>query len=359
MKPGCSSPRRMPKAVDLFCGAGGLTQGLREAGYSVVGAVEIDPLACTAYKANHMRVHLWTEDVRRLTGPAILTELGLKRGDLDLLAACPPCQGFSRLRTNNGIRRNRDPRNALVLDVLRLVRSMRPKAVMLENVARLARSVKFRALRKGLLALGYRVRWRVLDTADFEVPQRRKRLVLLASRLGKPEFAPHSVTRKTVRQAIGTLPTPRRSRDPLHNHTVQRSAKVKALIRRIPRNGGSRDALGEDDQLPCHKEYDGFHDIYGRMAWDEPSPTITGGCINPSKGRFLHPTANRAITLREAALLQTFPKNYRFPVNAGKYPVALLIGNALPPEFIRRHALRLRDALKAEELPKPASRAAR
>jgi len=95
--------------------------------------------------------------------------------------------------------------------------------------------------------------------------------------------------------------------------------------------------------LDCHQKSDGFRDVYGRMAWDLPSPTITGGCINPSKGRFLHPTANRAITLREAALLQSFPKSYRFPLKAGgRYAVALLIGNALPPEFIRRHALQLR-----------------
>ena len=100
-------------------------------------------------------------------------------------------------------------------------------------------------------------------------------------------------------------------------------------------------------QLPCHQRLEGFWDVYGRMAWDKPAPTITGGCINPSKGRFLHPRAHRAITLREAALLQTFPKTYRFPLDQGRYSVALLIGNALPPEFIRRHAA----AMKESALP--------
>jgi DNA (cytosine-5)-methyltransferase 1 len=129
----------------------------------------------------------------------------------------------------------------------------------------------------------------------------------------------------------------------LHNHSVQRSKKVDALIHRIPVNGGSRASLGAKSQLKCHKKVKGFFDVYGRMAWGKPSPTITSGCINPSKGRFLHPVANRAITLREAALLQSFPLRYKFPVlQSGKYPVALLIGNALPPEFIRRQALHIR-----------------
>jgi len=279
----------------------------------------------------------------------MLKKVKMSRGQLDLLAACPPCQGFSNLRTKNGIRLNRDPRNALVLDVIRLVRSMRPRSVMLENVAGLARSSRYRALRQGLRSLGYQVICAVLNTADFAVPQRRKRLVLLASRLGKPEFASFARSRKTVRSAIGRLAPPQRSSDLLHNYPVQRSAKVACLIKRIPRNGGSRSDLGSRAQLRCHRKSDGFRDVYGRMSWDQPSPTITSGCINPSKGRFLHPRANRAITLREAALLQTFPKRYRFPLaEGGKYPVALLIGNALPPEFIRRHALTLRKSMTTD-----------
>lgn len=337
---------RRPKAVDLFCGAGGLTEGLRQAGYDVVGAVEIDPLAATAYRTNHKNVHLWTTDIRRLTGPTLLDQLHLSPGELDLLAACPPCQGFSSMRTRNGQRRNRDPRNGLIDDVLRLVRSIRPKTVMLENVPGLAGSRRFADFKAGLVGAGYRMKWAILDTADYGVPQRRRRLVLLASRMGSPDFAAPTGRTATVRKAIGWLRSPRKSRDPLHNYRVERSAKVMGIIRRIPRNGGSRSALG-DDQLQCHQEFTGFRDVYGRMAWDSASPTITGGCINPSKGRFLHPVADRAITLREAALLQTFPRKYRFPIKSGgKYPVALLIGNALPPEFIRRHALSLKKALE-------------
>ena len=334
--------RKKPTAIDLFCGAGGLSEGLRQAGFRMIGAVELDPLACSAYKLNHKNVELWEEDIQALTGAAMMRKLNIGPGDLDLLAACPPCQGFSTMRTKNGAKGNRDIRNELIFDVLRLVRSIRPKCVMLENVPGLAKSRRYATFRKELKALKYFVNWDIFNTADFAVPQRRKRLVLLASKEQKPPFAPAVSTHRTVRQFIGKLTPPERSRDPLHNYLVSRSDKVEALIKKIPKDGGSRSALRKNDQLSCHQNMEGFWDVYGRMAWDMPSPTITGGCISPSKGRFLHPEENRAITLREAALLQTFPKSYRFPLDQGRYLAALLIGNALPPEFIKRHAASLK-----------------
>jgi DNA (cytosine-5)-methyltransferase 1 len=339
-----------PSAVDLFCGAGGLTEGLRQAGFKVVGAVDVDAVACNAYRLNHRRIRLWETDIRHLSGASILRALKMQPGELDLLAACPPCQGFSTMRTKNGTRWNRDHRNDLIFEVLRIVRSTKPISVMMENVPGLAGNGRCRTFRRAMESLGYRVKFGVLNTVDFKVPQRRRRLVLLASKLGEPEFAPRANSRSTVRDAIGNLTPPQRSRDPLHNYSTQRSERIQHLIKRIPRNGGSREALGVRDQLACHKRLDGFRDVYGRMAWDEPAPTITGGCINPSKGRFLHPRANRAITLREAALLQTFPKKYRFPLHRGRYPVAMLIGNALPPEFIRHHATALRKMVLAEKM---------
>lgn len=333
---------QVPTAVDLFAGAGGLSEGLRKAGYQVLGAVESDRLACQAYRENQPTTHLWEEDIRRLTGPKLMLQLGLKRGQLDLLAACPPCQGFSTMRTRNGKRRNRDPQNALIFEVLRLTRSIQPKSLMIENVPRLAASVHFSSVRRNLERLGYNVAFRILNVADYAVPQKRRRLVLLASRIGAPEFAPKARVKLTVKSAIWGLPTPSQSKDKLHNYLVRRAPKILRRIKKIPRDGGSRSSLRKRDQLPCHKKILGFRDVYGRMAWNRPSPTITGGCINPSKGRFLHPTADRAITLREAAILQTFPKRYWFPIDdGGRYAVALLIGNALPPEFIRRHAMQL------------------
>lgn len=339
--------KRKPIAVDLFSGAGGLSEGLKQAGYRVAGAVELDDAACQIYRLNHPRVRLWNTDIRKLSAKSVMKALRLPRGRLDLLAACPPCQGFSAMRTRNGANRNRDGRNDLIFDVLRFAKKLRPKALMLENVPGLAQNARFRLFRKRLIAMGYEVSWRVLNAVDFGVPQRRKRLVLLAARGAAPAFASRAPRPRTVRGAIGRLKTPARSRDPLHNYSVERHPKVRALIREIPKDGGSRTARGRTAQLDCHRKHEGFYDVYGRMAWDAPSPTITGGCINPSKGRFLHPSANRAITLREAALLQTFPRTYRFPLEHGRYHVALMIGNALPPEFIRRHALALRGAAPA------------
>jgi DNA (cytosine-5)-methyltransferase 1 len=124
----------------------------------------------------------------------------------------------------------------------------------------------------------------------------------------------------------------------MHDITETRSPKIAKLIKRIPKNGGGRLELPRESQLACHQRLDCFRDVYGRMAWDDVSPTITSGFVNPSKGRFLHPTQNRAITLREAALLQSFPKYYTFALDRGKYGAAALIGNALPPRFIRRLA---------------------
>jgi DNA (cytosine-5)-methyltransferase 1 len=338
----------MPSAIDLFCGAGGLSEGLRQAGFDVLGAIDLDAVACRAYRLNHQKVKLWEMDIRRLSGADIMRNLNIGPGELKLLAACPPCQGFSTMRTKNGIRRNRDRRNNLIFEVLRIVRSMKPVSVMFENVPGLASDRRYVTFLKKLESLGYRVKWRVLNAADFNVPQRRRRLVLLASRIGEPEFAATVDKRATVRQTIAGLAPPQRSRDPLHNYSPRRSAKIEARIKKIPADGGSRAALGARHQLPCHKRSNGFKDVYGRMAWDKPAPTITCGCINPSKGRFLHPQADRAITLREAALLQTFPKSYRFPLDEGRYPVAELIGNALPPEFIRRHAQSLRESVSAQ-----------
>src|SRR5260370_32177353 len=169
--------RRKPTAVDLFCGAGGLSEGLRQAGYDVIGAVEIDALACRTYRLNHHGVKVWEIDITKLTGKAMMESLKLQPGDLDLLAACPPCEGFSRIRTKNGALCNKDPRNDLIFDTLRIIRSMRPKSIMLENVPGLARNKRYAAFCKGLESLEYRIKWDILNTADYAVPQRRRRLV--------------------------------------------------------------------------------------------------------------------------------------------------------------------------------------
>jgi len=335
----------LQRAIDLFAGCGGLSQGLKQAGFSVVGAVEIDPVAARAYQLNHRETEFWQQDISTLKASSILKTLGLKKGELDLLAGCPPCQGFSKVRTLNGKKTIEDERNDLVFEFLRLAKALRPKAIMMENVPGLAEDYRIEKYSRSLRAMGYNVDFQVLNAADYGVPQRRHRLILLAGLDGPIPFAQKARKKKTVRDAIGSLPLPGECRDPIHDLKENRSEKIKKLIQMIPKNGGSRTDLPKRYQLECHKRCNGFKDIYGRMAWDKVAPTLTTGCFNPSKGRFLHPDQDRGITMREAALLQSFPKSYKFPPDLGKTTLALQIGNALPPEFIRRHALSIKKYL--------------
>lgn len=343
---------KKPTAIDLFAGCGGLTVGLKQAGFSVLGAVEIDPLAVETYQSNHPRVKVWASDIRNLSASDLLQELQIQTGELDLLAGCPPCQGFSSIRTLNGSREIEDPRNDLVFDFLRFVEGLRPKAIMMENVPGLAVDTRMDWFWRELKRLGYTGEHRVLDTANYGVPQRRRRMLLLAGKYGKLPFASPSRRRRTVRGAIGRLPQPGLSGDPLHDYPpIKHSERIKSIIRLIERDGGSRTDLPEEFQLPCHRRSDGFKDVYGRMAWCEVAPTITRGCFNPSKGRFLHPEEDRAITLREAALLQSFPCRYFISLRGGRSGAAGLIGNALPPRFIKLHALCVKEYIlnKAED----------
>lgn len=334
-----------PKAIDLFSGCGGLTLGLKSAGFNVVGAIEIDPKAQETYLANHPEVSLYKNDIRTIHPSTIMKDLGIIEGELELLAGCPPCQGFSRLRTRNKGASVEDPRNDLINQFELYIEHMQPKLVMMENVPALAKDERFQRLIYKLESLSYNISYEVADAADYGVPQRRKRLILIASKKCIPTLASKTLNQKTVRSAISHLPTPSLSLDALHSVPEKRSTLVKNIISLIPKNGGSRSDLPKELHLDCHVKSNGFNDVYGRMAWDSVAPTITSGCINPSKGRFLHPEEDRAISLREASLLQGFPEDYTFITKHGKESIALMIGNALPPPFIKAHALSLMKGL--------------
>lgn len=338
-------PDKQLTAIDLFSGCGGLTLGLKAAGFKVLAAVENEPLACKTYRLNHADTHLLERDITKTRPSYLRRRLGLRPGQLDLLAGCPPCQGFSSLRTLNGKRKVKEPMNDLVFQFLKYIKVFNPKAVMMENVPGLARDERLEILVDALNRLGYECEARVLNAADYGAPQRRTRMIMIALRGRKPKFARKARISPNVKTAIGWLHRAGTGKDLLHDYKVNRDERIKELIRRIPVNGGSRTDLPDDEQLECHQNCDGFKDIYGRMAWKKPAPTITGGCINPSKGRFLHPRQHRAITLREASLLQGFPKNYRFDLSKGRFQVAQLIGNAFPPTFAERHARVIRRQL--------------
>jgi len=341
-------------AIDLFCGAGGLTCGLKDAGFKVLAGVELEAVAAKTYKANHPEHFLYEADIRSLDPFKVMQELNISAGELDLLAGCPPCQGFSSHRTRNKCTSVEDFRNDLIFDLMRFVRAFDPKTVMIENVPALAKDDRITKVIAELHERGYVIGKKTLqvkDTASYGVPQRRKRMILIASKFGDIEEPSKINSPKTVKDAIYTFPVPGCSGDILHDFIPNRTDKIKAMIRNIPKNGGSRSDLPKQFWLPCHlKNPEGYKDVYGRMSWDKVAPTITGGCTNPSKGRFLHPEQDRSITLREAAALQTFPKDYNFSLDRGREFAALMIGNALPPAFICAHAEKIAEHLKCMEL---------
>ncbi len=320
------------KAVDIFSGCGGMTQGMRMAGFDVRIAVEIDENAAVAYKMNHPTTKVLQRDICEIESKEIRCLLDNER--IDLLAGCPPCQGFSSIRRLNRKRSVRDERNRLVLEYLRMVRELMPLTIMMENVPGLVNYYLFKRTMEELRDIGYTLDVGVVDIKYYGVPQRRKRLVLVGSVLGEINIAQPTYEKVTVKDAIGKLGSIEVATDPLHKITVNHTERISNLISMIPKNGGSRKELPVEYQLNCHlKENRGFNDIYGRMKWSEYSPTITAGCLNPSKGRFLHPEEDRVITPREAALLQCFPIDYKFPLEVSKTSLAWMIGEALPPKF--------------------------
>lgn len=323
-------------AIDLFSGCGGLSQGLEDAGFKVLACCEIRQEARATYKLNHPDTVL-LEDVRSADPVALKKQLGLRRGQLDLLAGCPPCQGFSSIRTHNGEIAN-DPRNELIFQVERFVDAFKPRCVLIENVPRLLKDRRLAQFKQHLSKKwGYEFVDGVLDAKDFNVPQRRKRMILIGCRLKKPVLPKKSKAIITVSDAIRNVIIPSGEKGAsarrlagLRQHF---SPTVQARIERIK---NSRTDLPEDMALECHKRYPkGFRDVYGRMSWDEVSPTITRGCGNPSKGRFIHPSENRAINMLEALILQGFPKTYKFPEELGIGKIASMIGEAFPPPMAK------------------------
>ena len=355
----------MYSAVDIFCGAGGLSLGLREAGFGVAAAVDHDAAAAKTYRAS-LGGHLIEASVDDVGPDELLAVTGMAPGDCDLLAGGPPCQGFSVQRRGE----NQDPRNHLVLRYLAFIEVIRPKFFLLENVRGLM-SQRGRPYFKRILErtqeLGYMVRVAKLNAADFGVPQKRIRVFMVGERsaAGVGPFAfPEPLFKvrdyRTVRSAIADLPPPPEDGSPhpeypLHFREARLSKTNLERFRHIP-EGGGRDDLPPHLQLPCHVNNPSHRhkDVYGRMAWDSPAPTLTAHFDSFSRGRFGHPVEHRTTTLREGARLQTFPDDFHFFGN--REEVARQIGNAVPPLLARLLAEAILECLAGRPRRSPAHR---
>ncbi len=331
-------------AVDLFCGVGGKTHGFLQAGIPVVAGVDIDPTCAFAYAANNPGARFHCKSVDALTPD----EVGAwyPPGVVRVLIGCAPCQPFStysyRYRNSDGLQA-KDSRWGLLGSFSGLIRKLRPEIVTAENVPELARQKHkvYLEFVSELEDLGYDVMAKVVKCADYGVPQTRERLVLLASRIGPislvaPTHSPDTYV--TVRQTIGHLPQVTAGGEPPPDDAIHRSSGLSPLnlrrIRATPEGGGWQD-WPRRLQLACHKKASGqtYPSVYGRMRWDDLAPTITTQCFGLGNGRFGHPEQDRAISLREAALLQTFPPTYSFvaPGERVVYKhVGRHIGNAVP-----------------------------
>lgn len=331
------------KAVDFFCSAGGVTCGFRQAGIEVLGGIDIDPACRISYEKNNDAKYICS-DVSTLRKTALREEFKIKRNQSNLIfVGCSPCQYYSNINTDKT--KSRQTR-LLLEDFQEFVDYYRPGYVFIENVPGLDKNPEspLGQFKMFLTAAGYRYDEGIINAKYYGVPQNRRRYVLIASRVRDRIHLSSGDKKsvKTVRDAIGDYrkfpPIDAGVKD--NSSFIHTSARLSQLnIRRLqstPLNGGSRTYWNDESlQLNCYKTHDGHTDVYGRMHWDRPSPTITTRFCSISNGRYGHPEQLRAISLREGATLQSFPENYLF-YSDSQAAIAKMIGNAVPP-LVAKH----------------------
>ena len=328
--------------VDLFCGVGGLTKGLELAGLNVVAGIDIDESCRFAYEQNNNGRFVQAD----ITDVDTQTVLNLfPEGDMRILVGCAPCQPFSKYTQRYRKDGHKDDKWKLLYSFSNIVNALKPTVVSMENVPELAKESVFDDFVNHLKNMGYHCSWSIVYCPEYGVPQKRKRLVLLASLLGEITLIPalyNSDHYPTVRNAIGTLPElkngNRDQNDPMHCATKMSPINIERIQQSVP--GGTWRDWEDRLKLPCHKKKTGkgYGAVYGRMSWDEPSPTITTQFYGYGNGRFGHPEQDRALSYREGALLQSFPREYIFinknePFN--RRQLGVHIGNAVPVELGR------------------------
>lgn len=371
------------EAIDIFSGCGGVSCGLSLSGFKIKSAVEIEKRAVNTY-LNYKpleKVKVLNDDICNLNGKQILNAARIKNDDIYLFAGCPPCQNFSKQNPSNK-KKSIEDRKKLLFEFLRIIEEIKPPFILMENVPGIKSDFNKVILDEFLERLKryYYVKENILNAADYGVPQVRKRFVLHAVRKDINKelesigfvFDLPKVTHnkngdkgfkkwKTVKEVIDDLPKIKAGEEykddgKIHNHKCANLSKMNLKrIKIIRKNGGSRDGLPEDLILDCHKKKDkngkafsGHGDVYGIMNPDKPAPTITGGCLCYSKGRYGHYNQDRAISIREAARLQTFPDDFMFDNSLTSS--ALQIGNAVPIDLVRASGAVFKEAIRSIKL---------
>ena len=355
----CQNKPMRPAVIDVFCGIGALSYGFQREGFRVLTGIDSDASCRFVFETNVRGAAFQAEDVTRISATELRRRFASHPPAKRILIGCAPCTPFSMyVGRYKKKRRKSDGRWQLLKEFGRLVLATKPAVISMENVPRLTRHPVFRQFVRHLRTAGYHVTFKVLRAHHFGVPQRRSRLVLLASRFGPIELPrpTHRETPLTVRQAIGHLPAIKAGescpRDRLHRArglSEQNLRRIKSTV-----EGGSWRDWDSRLQLDCHRRKAGksFRSVYGRMRWDAPSPVITTQCLGIGNGRFGHPKQHRAISIREAAILQTFPKAFRFvppraPISG--LQLARQIGNAVPVRLARLIARAIQDHLALHE----------
>ena len=332
------------KAVDFFCGAGGVTCGLRKVGINVIGGLDIDPKFKNTYELNNKGSIFINKDVSNFHPQELQTLLNIQKNDENLIfIGCIPCQYYSNLKSD----KTKSKSSRLLLDDFKeFVLFYTPGFVLIENVPGLKTKAgsPLHKFKSALKKIGYNFDQKILNAKYFGVPQKRRRFILVATRLFKKIELPKQMKSRfkivTVADAIGNSNKfPHVQAGHVDSSGYQHSvAKLSDLnlkrVQNTPKNGGTRKAWesNQELQLECYKNHDGHYDVYGRLFWDKPSPTITTRFIHTSTGRYSHPEQDRAISLREGATLQSFPLNYKFH-SSSQGTIATMIGNAVPPRL--------------------------
>lgn len=332
----------MIKAIDFFCGAGGLTRGLLDAGIDVLAGVDNDERLKETYTYNNKPSRFINKDVDEIEIHELREELGIQDEDTTLYAACTPCQPFSTLSRA----KDTDTRKELLLTFAEIVEEYPPDFILVENVPGLNNGYG-KEIYEEFLEILKTCEFSdpaadLLDAKHFGVPQTRKRFILLASKKGSislpiPQTDPDRFV--TVKKCIENYPDVDEKEAQNYSNHVARKLKShhKRIVEAVPKDGGSRqDVTDTSILLKCHQERpDAHRDVFGRMAWDKPAPTLTSRCTDVYSGRFTHPKHDRGISLREAAALQTFKDDYKF-FGTSVSAIARQIGNAVPVKLAEK-----------------------